>query len=127
MYKFRILILLIGIALISTSSKKAHTNEMSGDECDVVNFYEAIEPETGMKVLTSGGDLEEPELLLLPTEFEEGVYEIEITREESNLYEIEGTAYYIETKFCYDFASRDEAILKVKSNISFQKGTLFFE
>lgn len=100
---------------------------MKGDNCDVANFYEAIIPNNGVKVLTSGGSLEEIELILTPAKIKEGTYEIEITRKGSNLYKLEGTKYYIETRYCYEYATYDDAILKIESNYGYTKGTVFFE
>ncbi|MDC1306164.1 hypothetical protein N8Y88_04240 [Saprospiraceae bacterium] len=119
MRKIKLLFLLIGITLITTSFKESKTKAMSGDECDVANFYEAIDPDNGVKVLTSGGDLEEPELILVPTKIDEGTYEIEITRKGGNIYNLEGTKYYIETRYCYEYATYDDAILKVESNYGY--------
>lgn len=127
MRKIKLLFLLIGISLITASFKESKTEVMSGDECDVANFYEAIDPDNGVKVLTSGGDLEEAELILAPTKIDEGTYEIEITRKGSNIYKLEGTKYYIETRYCYEYATYDDAILKVESNYGYQKGTIYFD
>lgn len=127
MKNFKLIFLIISVSLILTSFKNLSTAEMSGDECDVANFYEAIEPESGVKVLTSGGDLEEAELILVPTKIEEGTYQIEITRKGSNIYKLEGTKYYIETRYCYEYATYDDAILKVESNYGYQKGTVYFD
>lgn len=77
--------------------------------------------------MTSGGDLEEAELILIPTKIEEGTYQIEITRKGSNIYKLEGTKYYIETRYCYEYATYDDAILKVESNYGYQKGTVYFD
>jgi len=127
MRKIKLLFLLIGISLIITSFKETETKAMSGDECDVANFYEAIDSDNGVKVLTSGGDLEDAELILVPTKIDEGTYEIEITRKGSNIYKLEGTKYYIETRYCYEYATYDDAILKVESNYGYQKGTVYFD
>ena len=127
MRKIKLLFLLIGISLIITSFKETETKAMSGDECDDANFYEAIDSDNGVKVLTSGGDLEDAELILVPTKIDEGTYEIEITRKGSNIYKLEGTKYYIETRYFYEYATYDDAILKVESNYGYQKGTVYFD
>jgi len=127
MKKIKLIFLTVGVLLISTSLKNSNTDEISGNECDVANFYEAIDTKIGVKVLTSGGDLEEVELILVPTKIEEGTYKIEITRKGSNIYKLEGTKYYIETRYCYEYATYDDAILKVESNYGYQKGTVYFD
>ncbi|MGY0408250.1 MAG: hypothetical protein ACWIPJ_07855 [Polaribacter sp.] len=96
------------------------------DECDVKEFYKAVEPDNDVKVLTTSGDLEEAELILVPTKMEEGTFKIEVTRKGSNIYKVEGTNYYIETRYCYEYATYDEVILKVESNYGYDKGTIIF-
>ena len=127
MKKIKLFFLLIGVSSITTSFTESKSEAMSGDECDVANFYEAIDPDNGVKVLTSGGDLEEAELILVPTKIDEGTYGIEITRKGSNIYKLEGTKYYIETRYCYEYTTYDDAILKVESNYGYQKGTVYFD
>lgn len=56
----------------------------------------------------------------------EGIFKIEVTRKESNLYKVEGTDYYIETRYCYEYTTHDEVILKVESNYGYGKGTIIF-
>jgi len=122
----QLFLLLIVMATITTSFKIMETKK-NVTECDVVNFFEVIEPESGVKVLTSDGDLEEVELILIPTIIEEGSYNIEITRKGSNIYKLEGTKYYIETRFCFEYTMFDEAILKVDSNYGYTNGTVYFD
>ncbi len=127
MKRIELIFFTVGVLLTSTSFKNSNETEISGNECDVANFYEAIDPESGVKVLTSSGSLEEAELILVPSKIEEGIYKIEITRKGSNIYKLEGTNYYIETRYCYEYATYDDAILKVESNYGYTKGTVYFD
>lgn len=119
MKKFYLLLFCVFI-LTSFTSKVVST------ECEVAEFYRGIEAENKTKVITSLGDIEEAEIILLPTEMEEGTFKIEITRKGSNIYKVDGTSYYIETKYCYEYATYDEAILKVESNYGYTKGKIIF-
>ena len=96
------------------------------DECDVKEFYKAVEPESDVKVLTTSEDIEEVEVILVPTKMEEGTFKIEVTRKGSNIYKVEGTDYYIETRYCYEYATYNKAILKVESNYGYDKGKIIF-
>ncbi|MGY4674656.1 hypothetical protein ACWIVU_02025 [Ursidibacter arcticus] len=49
-------------------------------------------------------------LLTIPAIALAEFYKVEITRLESNLYKT-SDGFYIETKYCYEYATRDEAIL----------------
>lgn len=89
-------------------------------------FYKVIVFDHDVKALTTSGNLEEAELILVPTKMEEGTFKIEVTRKGSNMYKVEGTDYYIETRYCYEYATYDDAILKVESNYGYNKGTIVF-
>ena len=95
-------------------------------KCDVKNFYKAIEAESDVKVLTTGGEIEEAEYILVPTKLDEGKYKLSVTRKAANLYKIEGQDIYIETKYCYEYATADDVILIVKSNYGYDKGEIIF-
>jgi hypothetical protein len=118
----KITLALIGIITLTSFTE----NTTLSDECEVKEFYKALETKSDVKVLTTSGDLEEAELILIPTKMEEGTFKIEVTRKGSNIYKVEGTDYYIETRYCYEYATYDEAILKVESNYGYDKGTIKF-
>lgn len=122
-----LIFIIISVLLISPSFKNPNSTGASGNNCEVANFYKAIVPESGTKVLTSSENLEKAELILVPALFEEGTFNIEISRKGSNIYKLEGTNYYIETRYCYEYATYEDVILKVESNYGFTKGTLYFD
>ncbi len=64
-------------------------------KCDVKNFYKAIEAESDVKVLTTGGEIEEAAYILVPTKLDEGKYKLAVTRKASNLYKLDGQDIYI--------------------------------
>ncbi len=95
--------------------------------CDVANFYKAVQSkELDAKVLTSSGDLEEVDVILVPLKVNNDTYKVKLTRKSSNLYKVEETNMYIETKYCTADANYEEAILKVTSSYGYTKGTLIF-
>lgn len=96
-------------------------------KCDVKNFYKAVEAESDVKVLTTGGDIEEAEYILVPTKLEEGKYKLSVTRKASNLYKVDGKDIFIETNFCYEFATYDDVILIVEGNYGYAKGKIIFD
>jgi len=95
-------------------------------KCDVKNFYKAIEAESDVKVLTTGGEIEEAEYILVPTKLDEGKYKLSVTRKASNLYKVDGQDIYIETRYCYEYATGDDVILIVESNYGYDKGEIIF-
>ncbi len=102
-----------------------NTNSLS-NECEVKEFYKAVEPDDKTMVLTKSGDIEEVELILVPAKMDEGLYKVKLTRKETNLYKVEGTNYYIETRYCYEYSTYNEVVLKVESNYGYTKGKIIF-
>ncbi|MEO5776673.1 MAG: hypothetical protein ABIQ27_07190 [Flavobacterium sp.] len=118
-------LLLIMTMIITTSftSKKLTVS----NTCDISNFYKAVEPnDRDTKVLTSSGDIEDIDVILVPTKLNIDTYKVNLTRKASNLYKVEGTDLYIETKYCYEYATYQEVILKFTSSYGYAKGTLYF-
>lgn len=121
-----ITILTLMIILFTSFKNNKNVNVISS-ECDIKQIYQTIEPDNGVKVLTSNGEIEEVELILIPTKIEEGTYKIEITRKGNNIYKLEGTNYYVETSYCFEFTNYDDAVLILESNYGFYKGKIIFE
>ncbi len=103
------------------------TNVSFVNECDVDEFFNAIDADYGTKVLTSLGNLEDAEIILLPTKLDEGDYKVNVTRKATNLYKVEGTKYYIQTKYCYEYSYSSEAILTLGNQYGYTKGKLIFK
>lgn len=97
------------------------------DSCDVSEFYEAVQPGSGVKALSRLGDLESVDILLVPTSIKAGDYKVNITRKGSNIYKLEGTDYYIETRYCYEYATFSSARFEVTSNYGYTKGKVYFD
>mgnify|MGYP003299732725 FL=1 len=94
----------------------------------IYKIYEKIELDNGAKVIDSWGNIEEAKAVLVPTEIDCGRYSVEITRISSNFYQICGTSLYIETKYCYEYATREEVLLNITSTYGYNLGdVIFFE
>src|SRR5690606_24059346 len=86
------------IILVSTFGDRLR---LQTNSCDVSEFYEAVDPGSGAKVLTRMGDLQSIELVLVPTSISTGNYKVNISRKGRDVYKLEGTDYYLETRYCY--------------------------
>ncbi|HRO08212.1 MAG TPA: hypothetical protein PK611_01820 [Saprospiraceae bacterium] len=53
-------------------------------KCDVKKFYKAIETESDVKVLTTFGNLENAEYILVHTNLNQGEYKLSVSRKASN-------------------------------------------
>ena len=97
------------------------------NSCDVSEFYETVDPGSGAKVLTRMGDLQSIELVLVPTSISTGNYKVNISRKGSDVYKLEGTDYYLETRYCYEYATFSSARFEVTSNYGYTKGKVYFD
>ncbi len=96
------------------------------NECDVEAFYKGVTPTDGTKILTTGEELEDVKLILVPMDIEKGNYVVKVTRKGSNLYKVDDKNIYIETKYCYEYSYSQEVILKVESSYGYTKGKIIF-
>jgi len=104
-----------------------YSSNMSA-ECDIKKIYEETIPEDyDTKVLTRNGEIEEVESILIPTNIKTGDYKISLSRKASNLYKVVGTKYYIETRFCYEYATYGDAILSIESSYGYTVGRIYFK
>lgn len=126
MNKLHKLSFILAIFILAGSFHSAETTDSLSGGCPVSNFYQAMEPENGVKVLTMKGNLEEADLILFPTQINVGSYEVSLSRVGLDLYKLNGEELYIETRTCTEF-SVVEGVLKVDSKNGLTKGTLHFK
>jgi hypothetical protein len=50
-------------------------------------------------------------LILVATASQASLYRITVTRKADNLYKVDGTSIFIKTRYCYEYAYSEEAIL----------------
>lgn len=94
---------------------------------DVVKVYKGVKLANGAKVLDNYGNVSEATMVLVPTRLDEGVYEISVTRKGPNLYKVEGTSLYIETRYCFEYAYSETVILKYEGFYGYTVGELIFD
>lgn len=120
---FRLLLLLLTTVLVSSASSVLYT---SSKIYDLTGVYEKVELESGSKSMDSYGNIKDAKAVFVPTKIDTGKYEVELTRIDSNFYQIYGTNLYVETKYCYEYAARDDAILNITSNYGYTRGEVIF-
>ena len=119
----RILLLFLCIPLfVSATSMDSQGSKTYA----ISKIYEKIELDKGSKAIDSWGNVEDAKAVLIPTEIDRGRYDVEITRISSNLYQICGTSLYIETQYCYEYATREEVLLNITSTYGYNLGEVIF-
>ena len=96
------------------------------DSCDVEALYEEVQVDPGTLAMVGYGTLEEVEQLFLKTSLDAGDYSVTITREDDDFYRVNGHNVYVRTRYCYEYATSDDAILKVESIHGYTLGRLIF-
>ena len=106
------------------SALASFTSAMSQET--ISHLYVEVIPQTKTLSLSYTG-VEEVQVLLVETDdLDEGIYEVNVTRKDSHIYKIDGTDYYIEMPYCYEYCYSEKAILKVDYGYG-TVGALIFE
>jgi hypothetical protein len=90
-------------------------------ECDVKGVYKTIDAPFGT-ISLSLGEIQDVEQLLAPASLSSGSYDVNVTRKANNLYRADGTGSYILTRYCYEYAYSQKAVLRYDG----RGGTLVF-
>ena len=86
-------------------------------------------PRETVAISRFGRVLEDVEYILLEVgshELEHGDYEVKVTKVEDHIYHIEETDLYIRMPYCYTYANRERAILRIDSGYSSISGKLLW-
>ena len=121
---FRLILMTCMMTVLFTSSSSLSTSKASS--YDIAGIYEKTELKAGSKVIDSYNDVTDAKYVLIPTRVDTGKYEVELTRIDTNYYQIYGTSLVIETKYCHEYATRDDAILGITSNYGYTRGEVIF-
>lgn len=54
-------------------------------------------------------------------------YKVTVTRKDSNLYAVDGTSYWLRTRYCYEYAYSQEAVLVWEGAGSYSNKLLFLD
>lgn len=120
----KFLSLLLTATLILSASTTISSSQ--ANSYDIAGIYEKQELKSGSKVIDSYNDVKEAKYVLIPTKIDTGKYSVELTRIDSNFYQICGTSIVIETKYCYEYATRDDAVLNITSSYGYTRGEVIF-
>ena len=117
---------LLGCFPLFVSAEHPVQMEVGSSSYDIAGIYEKVELKSGSKVIDAVGSVSDASAVLVPTKVDEGKYEVELTRIDKDFYQICGTSLYIETKYCYEYATWDDAILNITSNYGYTRGEVIF-
>jgi hypothetical protein len=120
------IVALVGCFTLFVSAERPAKMEVGSSSYDIAGIYEKIELKSGAKVIDAMGSVSDASAVLVPTKVDEGKYEVELTRIDKDFYQICGTSLYIETKYCYEYATWDDAILNITSNYGYTRGEVIF-
>lgn len=121
---FRLILMTCMMTVLFTSSSSLSISQ--ANSYDIAGIYEKTELKSGSKAIDSFNDVTDAKFVLIPTRVDTGKYEVELTKIDTNFYQIYGTSLVIETKYCHEYATRDDAILSITSSYGYTRGEVIF-
>lgn len=121
---FRLILMTYMMTVLFTSSSSLSISQ--ANSYDIAGIYEKTELKSGSKAIDSYNDVTDAKFVLIPTRVDTGKYEVELTKIDTNFYQIYGTSLVIETKYCHEYATRDDAILSITSSYGYTRGEVIF-
>ncbi len=118
--------LIVLLLVVPALTSAAVLSDSGSDKYDIAGFYEKVDVDSGAKAIDAYGTLREIKSLFLPTKLDEGRYTVKVSREDSNFYRICDTDIFVETRYCYEYATREEVLLNVTSNYGYTRGEIIF-
>ena len=96
------------------------------DKYDVKNIFYKERVEYDTRAIDNYGNIKEIDYILRPTQIDEGKYTVKLTRVDTNIYKIDGTDFYIETQFCYEYCYSEEVLLIIHNYADRSFGIVVF-
>jgi hypothetical protein len=93
---------------------------------DVTGLYENVSAPEGSIALTSTGEIEKIQKILIPKDAEVGTYDVNVTRCAEDLYEIDGRDLFVRTRFCRKHGTSMSAVLRITASSGQTLGELVF-
>lgn len=118
------LIISIWIVLLNVSLNASNSIRNS---CDIDAVLEAQSLPLNSMALTSLGDYEEATEVLIPTSISDGTYSEYVTRKSSNVYKVDGKNVFVKTKYCYEYAYGQNAIIEITNYQGYTFGEVTFK
>lgn len=121
-----VLLTVVAITACLLTISSATPSSKTSSSYNVVCVYESVDIPSGSKALDTWSNLKEIKAVFVPTKINKGKYSVEVTRIDSNFYQICGTELYVETQYCYEYATREEVVLNITSNYNNARGEIIF-
>ena len=103
------------------------TGKSGSSTYNVVAVYGGQEIKGDAKAIKKNGTVvDDVQTILVKTELSVGRYDVKVTKVDTDLYQVYGTDIYIQTRFCFQYAYRQEAILNITSRYGINIGELIF-
>lgn len=77
--------------------------------------------------LTEQGALEPVQQAFVRTNQGAGTFAVRVTRIGSNLYRIDGTSIFLQTRFCYEYSYGQSAVVTIRGGMGYTVGSIEFQ
>jgi len=114
------------LALVAPILFSAPSRDYEGAECAIRRLLQPADVSPGTIALTSTGAAEDVDVLLVPTTVDPGRYAITVTRRAQDIYRADGIGLHIQTRYCYEYAYGEQAVLELQARAGYSLGSLVF-
>lgn len=103
------------------------TGKSGSSTYNVVAVYEGQDIKGDAKAIKKNGTVvDDVKTILVKTELDVGRYDVKVNKVDTDLYQVYGTDIYIETRYCFKYAYRQDALLNITSRYGVYIGELIF-
>ncbi len=102
-------------------------NELKPDTCEIARIYQSTDIDKDAKVLTMNGSFSRATMLFEPYVLEKGEHNMNLTRKVKDLYNVEGTNIYIETRLCFNIGFKQPSKVVIEDVVGHKLGFVNFQ
>lgn len=111
-------------ALISCSF--IYGSASSPSKHDIAAVLQSVDVRVDV-ALTEQGTIEQVKQAFVRTSQRTGTFAVRVTRVGPNLYRIDGTAIYLQTRFCYEYSYGQSAVVTIHGSMGYTVGSIEFQ
>lgn len=115
--------LIIGLLFLWTPMN----DDVKPAQCEIARIYQSVDIPKESRVLTMNGSFSRATLLFEPYLLEKGEHSMALTRKVKDLYQVEGTNIYIETRLCWNIGFKQSARVVIGDMEAHTIGQVYFQ
>jgi len=102
-------------------------DDVKPEKCEIARIYQSVDIAKESRVLTMNGSFSRATLLFEPHIIDKGEHTMNLTRKVKNLYHVEDTNIYIETRLCWNIGFKQSAKVIIEDMTAYTIGHVYFQ